>query len=199
MTNTFARSPRLLRPLRLRRALPAAALALLVTGCAVVPGDPYYDPSPRYPVMEQPGVIYGAPSPYYRAAPIYQNAPVYRAPQPVYVAPPPTLIFNGRLGYDDRRFDRRDERYNDRRDNNGWRERDHDHGRDNDRNRPDNGRVNRGPDHSVPADRNRQDNDRRNDRVQREVIPSQAAPVPSRAEPRMRNDVNRSSNRQDQP
>lgn len=28
-----------------------------VTGCATVPGDPYYD-APRYPVYEQPGYIY---------------------------------------------------------------------------------------------------------------------------------------------
>ena len=212
MTPTFARFQSLVR---FARILPAAALALLITGCAVVPGDPYYDP-PRYPVMEQPGVIYGAPPPYYRSAPIYQNEPLYRAPQPVYVAPPPAFIFNGRLGYSDRRDDRRNDRNDDRRDNrqsnNGWRDRDHDKGRDNyrdhNRNRADNDRPTRTPDRPTPqqnpqrgdpVNRDRQDNDRRNYAQPREGTPSQTAPAPNRAEPRVRNDVNRSPNRQDQP
>ena len=38
------------------RILSATVLGALVTGCATVPGDPYYD-APRYPVYEQPGYI----------------------------------------------------------------------------------------------------------------------------------------------
>ena len=43
----------------LARILSASALGVLVTGCATVPGDPYYEP-PRYQVYEQPGYIYNA-------------------------------------------------------------------------------------------------------------------------------------------
>ncbi len=66
----------------LARILSASALGILVTGCATVPGDPYYEPS-RYQVYEQPGYIYSAPPP------VYQAPPVYRAPGVIYSAPPP--------------------------------------------------------------------------------------------------------------
>ena len=48
------------------RIASSAALAALVTGCAVVPGDPYYTPQPSgYGVYEQPAYIYGSPPPAY--------------------------------------------------------------------------------------------------------------------------------------
>ena len=48
------------------RVVFATALAVLATGCAVVPGDPYYTPQPTgYGVYEQPAYIYGSPPPAY--------------------------------------------------------------------------------------------------------------------------------------
>ena len=44
----------------LARILSATLLGAMVTGCATVPGDPYYDPG-----YQQPGYIYGAPQPVY--------------------------------------------------------------------------------------------------------------------------------------
>ena len=74
------------------RIASSAALAALVTGCAVVPGDPYYTPQPSgYGVYEQPAYIYGSPP------------PAYGDP----VAPPPG--YYGR-GYDDRNAWRERER-----------------------------------------------------------------------------------------
>lgn len=50
----------------LARIVSAVALAALATGCAVVPGDPYYTPQPTgYGVYEQPAYIYGSPPPVY--------------------------------------------------------------------------------------------------------------------------------------
>ncbi|MDH4417054.1 MAG: hypothetical protein QE485_07495 [Acidovorax sp.] len=89
----------------LARILSASALGVLVTGCATVPGDPYYDP-PRYQVYEQPGYIYNAPP------------PVYRAPGVIYSAPPPPIYYGGR--------DRHDDRWDKGRDRDDWRERDRD-------------------------------------------------------------------------
>ena len=80
----------------------------LVTGCATVPGDPYYD-APRYPVYEQPGYIYSAPQP------VYQAPPVYRAPGVIYSAPPPAVYYGGR--------DRDDNRWDNDRNRGDWRER----------------------------------------------------------------------------
>lgn len=71
---------------QIARIVSAVALAALATGCAVVPGDPYYTPQPSgYGVYEQPAYIYGSP------------APVYGYP----VAPPP--------GYYGRRYDDRND------------------------------------------------------------------------------------------
>ena len=81
----------------LARILSASALGVLVTGCATVPGDPYYEP-PRYQVYEQPGYIYNAPPP------VYQAPPVYRAPGVIYSAPPPAVYYGGR-DRDDNRWD----------------------------------------------------------------------------------------------
>ncbi|WP_155885197.1 hypothetical protein [Acidovorax sp. JHL-9] len=68
------------------RLVSALALAALATGCAVVPGDPYYTPQPiGYGVYEQSTYIYGSP------------AAVYGYP----VAPPP--------GYYGRRYDDRND------------------------------------------------------------------------------------------
>ena len=79
------------------RILSATVLGALVTGCATVPVDPYYD-APRYPVYEQPGYIYSAPQP------VYQAPPVYRAPGVIYSAPPPAVYYGGR-DRDDNRWD----------------------------------------------------------------------------------------------
>lgn len=98
----------------LARIISASALGALVTGCATVPGDPYYDP-PRYPVYEQPGYIYNAPPP------VYQAPPVYRAPGVIYSAPPPPPVYYGR--------DRHDDRWDNGRDRNDWRERERDRDR----------------------------------------------------------------------
>lgn len=79
MTNTFA------------RIISVAVLGAAVTGCATVPGDPYYDPSP-YPVYQQPGYT-------------YNSSPVYSSPQPVYPAysaPPAVIYYGGRDRQDDR-------------------------------------------------------------------------------------------------
>ena len=93
----------------LARILSASALGVLVTGCATVPGDPYYEP-PRYQVYEQPGYIYNAPPP------VYQAPPVYRAPGVIYSAPPPPPVYYGGR-------DRHDDRWDKGRDRNDWRER----------------------------------------------------------------------------
>ena len=90
------------------RILSATVLGALVTGCATVPGDPYYD-APRYPVYEQPGYIYSAPQP------VYQAPPVYRAPGVIYSAPPPAVYYGGR--------DRDDNRWDNDRNRGDWRER----------------------------------------------------------------------------
>ena len=90
------------------RILSATVLGALVTGCATVPGDPYYD-APRYPVYEQPGYIYSAPQP------VYQAPPVYRAPGVIYSAPPPAVYYGGR--------DRGDDRWDNDRNRGDWRER----------------------------------------------------------------------------
>ena len=90
------------------RILSATVPGALVTGCATVPGDPYYD-APRYPVYEQPGYIYSAPQP------VYQAPPVYRAPGVIYSAPPPAVYYGGR--------DRDDNRWDNDRNRGDWRER----------------------------------------------------------------------------
>lgn len=93
MTYTFA------------RVLSATLLCAAATGCATVPGDPYYEPTP-YRVYEQPGYIYS------NTTPVYTNpAPVY----PGYSAPPPAVIYYG--GRD------RDDRWERDRNRNDWRER----------------------------------------------------------------------------
>ena len=68
----------------LARILSATVVGAVLTGCATVPGDPYYAPA-HYPVYEQPGVVYQAP-------------PVYRTPPVIYpyAAPPPAIYFEGR-------------------------------------------------------------------------------------------------------
>ena len=99
----------------LARILSASALGILVTGCATVPGDPYYEPS-RYQVYEQPGYIYNAPPP------VYQAPPVYRAPGVIYSAPPPPPVYYGGR-------DRHDDRWDKGRDRDDWRERERDRDR----------------------------------------------------------------------
>ncbi|MBB6559364.1 type IV secretory pathway VirB10-like protein [Acidovorax soli] len=72
MTNTFA------------RVLSATVLGAVLTGCATVPGDPYYAPAPTYYPPSGSTIIYDAP-------------PVYRSPPPpVYVAPPPPVYYGNR-------------------------------------------------------------------------------------------------------
>lgn len=106
----------------LARIMSASVLGALVTGCATVPGDPYYD-APRYQVYEQPGYIYNAPPP------VYQAPPVYRAPGVIYSAPPPPPVYYGGR-------DRHDDRWDKGRDRNDWRERERDRDRaDRDRDR----------------------------------------------------------------
>jgi len=101
MTHTFA------------RIASAIALGAFITGCATVPGDPYYQP-PAYTVYEQPGYVhpgYGAPG-Y-----VYGGTTVYRAPPAtiVYpVAPPPPVYRGGRDRWDAERDPR-------------WREREREH------------------------------------------------------------------------
>lgn len=97
------------------RILSASALGILVTGCATVPGDPYYEP-PRYQVYEQPGYIYNAPPP------VYQAPPVYRAPGVIYSAPPPPPVYYGGR-------DRHHDRWDKGRDRDDWRERERDRDR----------------------------------------------------------------------
>jgi len=99
----------------LARILSASALGVLATGCATVPGDPYYEP-PRYQVYEQPGYIYSAPPP------VYQAPPVYRAPGVIYSPPPPPPVYYGGRDRHDNRWDRD-------RDRNDWRERERDRDR----------------------------------------------------------------------
>ncbi len=88
----------------LARLISVAVLGAAVTGCATVPGDPYYEPAP-YRVYEQPGYI-------------HSNAPpVYSSPQPVYPAysaPPPVIYYGGRD---------RDDRWERDRNRGDWRER----------------------------------------------------------------------------
>lgn len=62
MTNTIA------------RVLSATVLGAVLTGCATVPGDPYYAPGPAYYPPSSSTIIYDSP-------------PVYHSPQPVYVPP----------------------------------------------------------------------------------------------------------------
>ena len=88
------------------RIVFASALGALVTGCATVPGDPYYEP-PRYQVYEQPGYIYSAPP------------PVYRTPGVIYSAPPPPAVYYGGR-------DRHGDRWDHDRGRNHWRDRDRD-------------------------------------------------------------------------
>lgn len=89
------------------RIVFASALGALVTGCATVPGDPYYEP-PRYQVYEQPGYIYSAPPPVYRTPGVIYSAP----------PPPPAVYYGGR--------DRHDDRWDNDRGRNNWRDRDRD-------------------------------------------------------------------------
>ena len=76
------------------RIISVTVLGAVLTGCATVPGDPYYQ-QPSYQVYEQPGYIYN------NAPPTYYPAPVYSAP-PVYRAPAPTIYYGGRDNRDDR-------------------------------------------------------------------------------------------------
>lgn len=95
----------------LARIISVTALGAVLTGCAVVPGDPYYEPA-RYPVYGQPDVIYSAPQ-------IYSAPPVYRVPPVIYpYSAPPTTIYYGGRDRDDWRG--RDQNRGD------WRERDRD-------------------------------------------------------------------------
>ena len=90
----------------LARIVSVTALGAVLAGCAVVPGDPYYESS-SYPVYRQPDVIYGAPQ-------VYSSPPVYRVPPVIYpYAAPPAAIYDG--GRD--------------RDRNDWRERERDRDR----------------------------------------------------------------------
>lgn len=75
------------------RIISATALGTVLTGCATVPGDPYYQQQPSYQVYEQPGYIYSAP-------PVYSSPPVYRAP--------PAVYYGGRDNRDDRWDNHRD-------------------------------------------------------------------------------------------
>lgn len=74
----------------LARIISVTALGAVLTGCAVVPGDPYYEPA-RYSTYGQPDVIYNAPQ-------IYSAPPVYRVPPVIYPysAPPTTIYYGGR-------------------------------------------------------------------------------------------------------
>lgn len=75
------------------RIISVTVLGTVLTGCATVPGDPYYQPQPSYQVYEQPGYIYSAP-------PVYSSQPVYRAP--------PAVYYGGRDNRDDRWDNNRD-------------------------------------------------------------------------------------------
>lgn len=70
------------------RILSATLLGVALTGCATVPGDPYYGSS-GYQVYEQPGYAYTTPSPAYYPAPVYVAPPAHRAP-------PPAVYYGGR-------------------------------------------------------------------------------------------------------
>jgi hypothetical protein len=72
------------------RLLSVTVLGAVLTGCATVPGDPYYEP--QYQVHQQPGYIYTQP------------APVYGAPAVVY-RPAPTPIYYGARDNRDPRWD----------------------------------------------------------------------------------------------
>ncbi|MFY3382923.1 hypothetical protein [Paracidovorax sp. MALMAid1276] len=99
MTHTFA------------RLISTAVLGAAVTGCATVPGDPYYDSTP-YRVYEQAGYVYSTPQPTY-VRPGYSTYPAY-------TTPPPAVIYYGGRDRPDDRWDR------DHRHNNDWRERERD-------------------------------------------------------------------------
>lgn len=90
----------------LARIISATVLSAVVTGCATVPGDPYYEPTP-YRVYEQPGYIYNTPSVYSSPPPVY----------PAYSAPPSVIYYGGRD---------RDDRWERDRNRNDWRERERD-------------------------------------------------------------------------
>jgi len=93
----------------LTRLVSVVALGAAMTGCATVPGDPYYQ-APGYTVYEQPGYVYG-------------GGPVYRAPPaPIvypYGAPPAPVYHGGRDRWD-----------NDRDRDRQWRERERDRDRE---------------------------------------------------------------------
>lgn len=140
----------------LARLVSATALLAVLSGCATVPGDAYYDTpaypanstTPRYPVYEQP--YYNAP-PVYSAPPVYVAPPVYRTPPtviyPYPVAPPPVYHQGDR----DRRPD-----WNRGRDRDDWRDRDRA-----DRDRADRDRAYRDQANRDRIDRDRADRDRR--------------------------------------
>lgn len=68
------------------RTAAVSCLALLVAGCVVPPGDPYYDPPGT--VYSQPGPVYGQPGPVYGSPPVYSSGPIYGAP----MYPPTTVV-----------------------------------------------------------------------------------------------------------
>ncbi len=88
----------------LTRLVSVVALGAAMTGCATVPGDPYYQ-APGYTVYEQPGYVYG-------------GGPVYRAPPaPIvypYGAPPAPVYYGGRDRWDNDRDRDREARERDR-------------------------------------------------------------------------------------
>ncbi len=147
MTHTFA------------RVLSATVLGAVLTGCATVPGDPYYAPAPYYP-----------PS---TSTIIYDSPPVYRAAPPVYVAPPPAVYYGNRR--DDRDWARERERAREQADRDR-RDRDRDRDRDNAR-------------RDQEQRRNQAEHDRRNqaerdkraaaERARNENRPSQYGPAPN--------------------
>ena len=56
------------------RIISVTVLGAVLTGCATVPGDPYYQ-QPSYQVYEQPGYIYNnAPPAYYPVGGVLPNA-----------------------------------------------------------------------------------------------------------------------------
>ena len=143
----------------LTRILSATALGALVTGCAVVPDDGYYEP-PRYQTYEQSGYIYNNAPPG-----VYQSAPSYRGPPVFYSAPPPVIYRQGR--------DRDDTRWDNRRDHRDWREREDRRDRANrqggDRNFDAGDRARRDQQQAREADRRARDqNNARQDQAQRQ-------------------------------
>lgn len=75
------------------RLVSVVAMGAAVTGCATVPGDPYYQ-APGYTVYEQPGYVYGGGT-VYRAPP----APIVYP----YGGPPATVYYGGRDRWDNDR------------------------------------------------------------------------------------------------